>query len=383
MAAMSDILLYFLVFIVLIGPLMIIHELGHYLGAKAAGVRVEEFGLGFPPRMVKLFQHGETQFTLNWLPLGAFVKMTGEDDPNDPRSLAAAPKRWRLITLAAGPFMNFIGAFVIFALAYLLFFVRPVKYQYRIMEVNPGSAAEVIGLRAGDAVQSVNGAPMVQRITYENAEQPPTPSHTVLRDAVLAAEGRAIEVVVLRPQNAETFDDAQSVTLRATVPQGLDRKAPLGIRLAYEMLESQRVPYTFGEAVSRAAADFSRIVQTIVNLPTEIAQRGMTLEQARPVSVIGMTQMGVSLIQNRDVEGYFQFVWFAGFISFALGLTNLLPLPALDGGRIVFVLIEWVRGKPVDPQRQQWVHGIGFALLLGLSLLIMVLDVVRPIVPMR
>jgi len=380
---MSDILLYFLVFVVLIGPLMIIHELGHYLGAKAAGVRVEEFGLGFPPRMVKLFQHGETQFTLNWLPIGAFVRMTGEDDPGDPRSLAAAPKRWRLITLAAGPFMNFIGAFVIFALAYLLFFVRPVKYQYRIMEVDPGGAAAAIGLRAGDAIQSVDGVPMVQRIVYDADSTPASPSHTVLRDAALAAQGRDIEIVVLRPENAESLVGGQPVTLRAPMPQNLNPQAPLGIRLAYEMLESQRVPYTLGEAVGRAASDFGRIVATIVNLPAEIAQRGMTLEQARPVSVIGMTQMGVNLIQNREVEGYFQFVWFAGFISFALGLTNLLPLPALDGGRIVFVLIEWIRGKPIDPQRQQWVHGIGFALLLGLSLLIMVLDVVRPIVPMR
>lgn len=380
---MPDILLYILVFIVLIGPLMIIHELGHFWGAKAAGVRVEEFGLGFPPRVLKLFERDGTVFTINLLPIGAFVRMTGEDDPNDPRSLAAAPKRWRLITLAAGPLMNFIGAFVIFVLAYLLFAVRPVQYQYRVTEVNAGSAAEQIGLRAGDAIQSIDGRSMLQRIEYGAAIEPASPNHAVLREAVLAAEGREITVVVLRPANAERMANESEVTLRAAVPASLNVEAPLGIRLAYQMLKAERIPYTIGESVSRGAADFGRIVNTIITLPTEIARRGMTLEQARPVSVIGMTQMGVSLIENREVEGYFSFVWFAGFISFALGLTNLLPLPALDGGRIVFVLIEWIRGKPIDPQRQQWVHGIGFALLLGLSVLIMLLDIVRPIVPMR
>jgi regulator of sigma E protease len=375
--------LYILVFIVLIGPLMIIHELGHFWGAKAAGVRVEEFGLGFPPRVLKLFERDGTVFTINLLPIGAFVRMTGEDDPNDPRSLAAAPKRWRLITLAAGPLMNFIGAFVIFVLAYLLFAVRPVQYQYRVTEVNADSAAEQIGLRAGDAIQSIDGRSMLQRIEYGAAIEPASPNHAVLREAVLAAEGREITVVVLRPANAERMANESEVTLRAAVPASLNVEAPLGIRLAYQMLKAERIPYTIGESVSRGAADFGRIVNTIITLPTEIARRGMTLEQARPVSVIGMTQMGVSLIENREVEGYFSFVWFAGFISFALGLTNLLPLPALDGGRIVFVLIEWIRGKPIDPQRQQWVHGIGFALLLGLSVLIMLLDIVRPIVPMR
>ena len=380
---MPDILLYILVFIVLIGPLMIIHELGHFWGAKAAGVRVEEFGLGFPPRVLKLFERDGTVFTINLLPIGAFVRMTGEDDPNDPRSLAAAPKRWRLITLAAGPLMNFIGAFVIFVLAYLLFAVRPVQYQYRVTEVNADSAAEQIGLRAGDAIQSIDGRSMLQRIEYGAAIEPASPNHAVLRESVLAAQGREITVVVLRPENAERMANESEVTLRAAVPASLNVEAPLGIRLAYQMLKAERIPYTIGESVSRGAADFGRIVNTIITLPTEIARRGMTLEQARPVSVIGMTQMGVSLIENREVEGYFSFVGFAGFISFALGLTNLLPLPARDGGRIVFVLIEWIRGKPIDPQRQQWVHGIGFALLLGLSVLIMLLDIVRPIVPMR
>lgn len=381
---MPDILLFILVFIVLIGPLMIIHELGHFWGAKAAGVRVEEFGLGFPPRALKLFERDGTVYSLNWLPIGAFVKMTGEDDPEDPKSLAAAPKRWRLITLLAGPGMNFIGAFVIFFAAYLIFATRPVEYQYRIMDVNPGSAADQIGLKAGDAVLSVDGQPMVQTATYATPNAERKFSHSPLRLAALAAEGKPVVVEVLRPANpADTKSAATRVTLRGTMPTGLNPEAPLGIQLAYEVTRAERVPYGIGEAAGRASGDFGRIVNTIITLPAEIARRGLPLEQARPVSVIGMTQMGVTLIQNRDIEGLFPFVWFAGFISFALGMTNLLPLPALDGGRVVFVLIEWIRGRRVDPVRQQWVHGLGFMVLIGLSMLIMFLDIVRPVIPTR
>lgn len=381
---MPDFLIFILVFIVLLGPLMIIHELGHFWGAKAAGVRVEEFGLGFPPRAIKLFERDGTVYSLNWLPIGAFVKMTGEDDPSDPHSLAAAPKRWRLITLAAGPIMNFIGAFVIFALAYMLFATRPVEYQYRILEVNPGSAAEAVGIKPGDAVLSVNTQPMVQRAVYEGPEQQRAFNHSPLREASLAAAGKPATFVVSRPSDpANLKSAAEQITLNATMPEGLNPEAPLGVRLAYEVVKAERVPYSVPQALGRAGSDFARIVTTIATLPAEIARRGMSWEQARPVSVIGMTQMGVTLIENREVEGYFPFVWFAGFISFALGMTNLLPLPALDGGRIVFVLIEWIRGKRVDPVRQQWVHGLGFMVLIGLSVLVMILDVVRPVIPSR
>lgn len=383
---MNEILIYIVVFIVLLMPILIMHELGHYWGAKAAGVRVEEFGVGMPPRAIKLFTRGETEFTLNWLPLGAFVRLSGEDDPSDPRNFAAAKKRWRLITLAAGPFMNFIGAFLVFTGAYLFTYTRPTTYQFRVMAVNPGGIAELIGLRAGDMIVSVDGKPMTQSLVYSDVDDAAEQrmSHTILRDGTLAAAGKEAVFVVRRPSDpANLKSTASDVTLRAALPTDLNRDAPLGIRLAYEVTAAERVPFTFGQALGRAASDIGGIVNSIVNLPTEIARRGLSWEQARPTSVIGITQFGVTLIENRDIQGYFPFVWFAGLISFALGATNLLPLPALDGGRILFVLIEWIRGRRVDPVRQAWVHSVGLVVLLAFSVFIMVLDIVRPVVPMR
>ncbi len=382
---MLDILTYLLVFIVLLVPLMIIHELGHYWGAKKAGVRVEEFGLGMPPRAVKLFEHDGTEFTLNWLPFGAFVRMVGEDDPSDPRSLAAAPKRWRLITIAAGPIMNFIGAFLIFTGAYLFAFMRPTEYGFRVMRVNEGSAAAVIGLQPGDLIVSVNGVSMQQKIPAQASnEETLQLSHAPLRESVLAAQGKVATIVVSRPSVPEDLrSPASEVTLRAMLPDNLNPNAPLGISLSYEINKAERAPFTIGQALTRAGEDLVRLVTSIVTLPNEISRRGLTWEQARPTSVIGITQVGVELIENRAVQGLFPFIWFAGAVSFALGFTNLLPLPALDGGRILFILIEWIRGKRIDPVRQQWVHGIGLIMLLCLSAMLMVLDVIRPVIPFR
>jgi regulator of sigma E protease len=379
---MPDILLYIVVFIVLLVPLMIIHELGHFWGAKAGGVRVEEFGIGFPPRAVTLFERGGTKFSLNWLPLGAFVRMTGEDDPSDPLSLAAAKKRWRLITLAAGPIMNFIGAFVIFVGAFWLFETRPTDYQFRIRSVRESSVAQSIGIKPGDVITAVDGKTMLQSMRYSGDAIDTPPTNKPLREAVLAAEARAVVVDVQRPADPQDPRSATTpVTLRAQMPNGLDRTAPLGVELDLQITKAERLPTSLPSAVRKAAGQFQRIVSTIINLPSEMARRNMTAEQARPISPIGITRIGVNLVQNRDIEGWFPFVMFAGFISFALGATNLLPLPALDGGRIVFVLIEWIRGKRIDPARQQWVHSIGFVLLLTMSFVMMILDVVRPVVP--
>jgi regulator of sigma E protease len=379
---MPDIFLYIAVFIVLLVPLMIIHELGHFWGAKAGGVRVEEFGIGFPPRAIKLFERGGTIYSLNWLPIGAFVKMTGEDDPSDPHSLAAAKKRWRLITLAAGPIMNFIGAFVIFTAAFLFFETRPTDYQFRIRAVRDDSVAQSIGIKPGDVIMDVDGKSMLQTLRYNGDELESPPTNQTLREAVLAAEAREIVMRVNRPVNVDNPRGAfEPVTLRAKLPAGLDRTAPLGVELDLQVTKAERLPTTVPAALRKAAGQFERIVTTIINLPGEMARRNLSAESARPIGPVGITRIGVNLVQNRDIEGWFPFVMFAGFISFALGATNLLPLPALDGGRIVFVLIEAIRGRRIDPTRQQWVHGMGFVLLIGLSLVMLVLDVIRPIVP--
>lgn len=372
----SSILIGLLVFIILLGPLMFIHELGHFLAAKKAGIRVEEFGMGLPPRAVRLFKRGETEYTLNWLPFGAFVRMTGEEDPSDPRSFAAQPKRWRLITLAAGPFMNFVGGFLILTLAYLFFATQPTEFQYRINSVMTGSPAERLGLQPNDVILSVNGVDMVQRISPERREQPEV---NALRQQTQQSIGRPITMVVQRMVEGEA--QPREVTLIGQIPADANPNAPLGVSLSFNVTKSERVAYSIPDAMATAAHDIASIFVALVRVPGELISQNIPLEQARPVGVVGITSIGVSLVDERTTEtqGLLPFLRFAGFISIMLGLTNLLPIPALDGGRILFILIEAIRGKRVDPRREQWVHAVGMVILLSLSAVIVVMDIVQPI----
>jgi regulator of sigma E protease len=324
--------------------------------------------------MVRLFKRGETEYTINWLPIGAFVRMTGEEDPTDARSFAAQPKRWRFITLAAGPFMNFLGGFVILVIAYLLFATQPTEFQYRVTSVNPGSPAERLGLQPGDVILSVNGVDMTQRIAPETRTQPQV---NALRQETQRSIGKPITMIVSRQPNQDV--EPQQVVLEGAIPADTNPNAPLGVSLALPVTKSERAIYTAPEALVAATDDVVSVFVNLVRAPVDLIQQRIPIEQARPVGVVGITNIGVTLIQNQEAQGLYPFVRFAGFISIVLGLTNLLPIPALDGGRILFILIEVIRGRRVDPQREQWVHAIGMMFILGLFVVITVLDIVQPI----
>jgi regulator of sigma E protease len=373
MEIFTSLLTGFLVFIVLLGPLMLIHELGHFVVAKKAGIRVEEFGLGLPPRAAHLFKLGETEYTLNWLPIGAFVRMTGEENPEDPRSFAAQPKRWRLATLAAGPLMNFLGGFVILTLAYLFFATQPTEFRYRINQVMAGSPAEQIGLQPGDAILAVNGADMIQKLEPASGVQPDVGA---LRRQVRQFIGQPIEIVVLRAGEPE-----QIVRLSGRLPPDANAEAPLGVSLIIEVTKSERVAYTLPEALLAAGLEVGGAIAALVQLPVRLVNQTLALEQLRPISVVGITNIGVELIDSSVTEsqGLMPFLRFAAVVSIAIALTNLLPLPALDGGRILFILIEALRGRRVDPRREQWVHAVGFAFLLALSVVVIIMDIVNPV----
>jgi regulator of sigma E protease len=373
MEIFTSLLTGFLVFIVLLGPLMLIHELGHFVVAKKAGIRVEEFGLGLPPRAAHLFKLGETEYTLNWLPIGAFVRMTGEENPEDPRSFAAQPKRWRLATLAAGPLMNFLGGFVILTLAYLFFATQPTEFRYRINQVMAGSPAEQIGLQPGDAILAVNGVDMIQKLEPASGVQPDVGA---LRRQVRQFIGQPIEIVVLRVGEPE-----QIVRLSGRLPPDANAEAPLGVSLLIEVTKSERVAYTLPEALLAAGLEVGAAIAALVQLPVRLVNQTLALEQLRPISVVGITNIGVELIDSSVTEsqGLMPFLRFAAVVSIAIALTNLLPLPALDGGRILFILIEALRGRRVDPRREQWVHAVGFAFLLALSVVVIIMDIVNPV----
>lgn len=347
-------------FLIILTPIVLVHELGHFWAARLSNIRVEEFGLGLPPRALTLAKRKGTIFSLNWIPLGGFVRPAGEDDPTIPDGLAAASKRARLFVLAAGAGMNFIAAIVIFWFALM---IGPPAVA--ISDVNPGSPAAVAGLQANDVILEVDGVP--------------ADSSSVLVERVHEMAGQPISLLISRGGERLT------ITLVPRAPGEYDPQSegPIGVGLMMS---------TTGERISRnplqAGIDsvqfMSNYVSLYLRLPAMLLNGEITPQEARPVSIVGISQIAgqaaEASAQNRNL---FPLLSIAAFINVALGLTNLLPLPALDGGRILFVLIEAVRGRRIEPEREGMVHVIGMLVLLGLMVLMIVQDIMNPIIPFQ
>lgn len=419
-----------LALVLLLGPMILLHELGHFLSAKRAGVRVLEFGVGFPPRLLTLAQENGmlkvggtslvlppclplpeglkpgqmvevvarrdirgrqrvvevartdalpgreeagqelrlrgqleavepgTRYTLNLLPLGGFVRMLGEEDPSDPRSLAAQPKRWRVTVLLAGPLLNLLAAFLVLTAAYSLGI--PDRYFVRVEEVVPGTAAEAAGIQPGDLLVAVNG---------QTLEEGPAE----LREYILASPEQPLSLSVVR--------HGETLTIVAT-PGTQDGHAFLGVQMQAWPDAASLVRYPLPRAMGAATGDLAGVVLSIFRLPRMVAEGQVEPSQVRPTGVPGILQLlALYLKQSLEWGVSFPVLRVSALISLAIGLTNLLPFPALDGGRVLFVLIEAVWGRRVSPSVEAVVHMVGMAVLLALSAVIIVQDIVNPLLP--
>lgn len=345
-------------FFLILTPVILIHELGHFAAARLSKIKVEEFGFGFPPRAAVLGKSGDTLITLNWLPLGGFVRPSGEDDPTVPGGLAGASKRARLFVLSAGAGANFIAAFLAWWLAFSL--GAP---AVAISDVNPGSPAAIAGLIAGDIILEVQGeladnTQVISEPMYAQGGQPV--------EMLIKRDGEEMVVVVV-PRREGEFDPAV--------------EGPIGIGLTMAG-SGERIHRGLFASALGAGDIFVEQITLFFTIPSMLISGELTAEEARPVSVVGISQIAGQVtevsVTNSDV---FPLLSFFAFINVALGLTNLLPIPALDGGRIMFVLIEAVRGKRIEPEREGMVHVIGMLLLLGLMLFMIVQDIINPIIP--
>lgn len=343
-------------FALILTPIIFVHELGHFLAARFFKIRVEEFGLGFPPRAVKLAERNGTVYSLNWIPLGGFVRPAGEDDPSVPDGLSAAPKLARFVTLVAGAAANFLLAFFVFWIAFM---IGPSAVA--VSSVQDNSPAMEAGLQTGDLILEVNGQ------LVEN--------NTILLTAVTENAGESIELLLQRG------DEMITVNLVPRRPGEYDaaNEGPIGIGLGFG--RSSRLARGPIESISASVNSIVEIISLTVRAPIMLLEGEITPEQARPVGPVGISQIaGETARYTASTGDWFQLLRITAFISVALGFTNLLPIPALDGGRILFVLIEAIRGRRIEPEREGMVHLVGMLFLLGLMFLLIIQDISNPII---
>ncbi len=339
--------------ILMLGGLIFIHEFGHFLAAKLTGVKVDEFGFGYPPRLLTLFERGGTKFTLNVIPFGGFVRPAGEDDPSIPGGLSGASKRVRTTVLLAGVGANLLTALIVFTIGFKIGWPD----QVVVRAVVPDAPAAQAGLRVGDVVLRVNGSRV-----HQSAD---------LADATYRSLGRPVSLQIARGEEQLTL----SVTPRTTWPEG---QGPMGIEMQVDVVGT----YSWFQSAGRSVETIGQQAWLLLTLPARLIQGSISANEARPIGIIGLYDLTSRTIQTaQETSQWVILVQWVGLISTALALGNLLPIPALDGGRLLFVVIEAVRRKRIPPERERVVHAIGFVLMIGLMMYIMYLDLVHPVIP--
>lgn len=344
-------------FVVVMGVVVFVHELGHFLAAKRSKIVVEEFGFGFPPRLLKLFERDGTVYSLNWIPFGGFVRMRGEDDPSLAGSFGAASRRARAGTLLAGPAMNFLLAIVLFAVvAGVQGVPDPTRPGVVVQGIAAGSPAEEAALQVGDLLVAADGRPIA---TVADLQE-----HTA------GSSGKTVAYAVVRsdPQTGEATSLTVTMTPRANPPSG---EGALGIQIG-----TATRPAKLWEAVWGGVKSVGEIVYLTLALPANLIREGKPIADAGFMGPVGIAVASGEFVRSAlAIESVLPVILFVALLSTALGITNLLPLPALDGGRLLFVVVEALRGKRIEPDREGRVHLIGFGLLLLLVGLLTVREI--------
>ena len=335
-------------FLAILLVLILAHEIGHFVTAKISKVKVDEFSIGFPPRIFSI-KRGETKYSLGAALLGGFVKLAGEEDPTVRGGLSSKSYGTRILVLSSGTIMNLLLPIVLFTVAFMV----PhdvVTGQVVVSEVAPGSPASRASIASGDTILEVNGEPVgnvgdLHRFVQLNLGQPTT---------FLVKQG-------------ETTKELQIVP-RWQPPQG---QGAIGVMVRLTSPKPSRESYPVWRAVPMG---FKESIDTFVLFKNGIIGMFIGTEPAVVTGPVGIAQITGEVAK----AGVSPLLEFAAFLSINLGIINILPLPALDGGRIAFVLLEWVRrGKKISPKTEGLVHLIGFAMLIALALAVTYQDIIR------
>lgn len=356
-----DKILSILYFVIGLSILIILHELGHYLVAKLFKLEVEEFGLGFPPKLVRLFRIKETEFTLNMIPFGAFVRPKGENDPTVPGGMASAKPWVRFFVLLGGPFMNILTGILIYSIIFSQTGVPDVT-RTLIAGVAKDSPAESAGILVGDEILQVNSVSIK--------------SITDLQNAIETNLGKEVSITLIREKNTITV---QAVP-RSNPPEG---EGALGIMIGNPISQSSwiaTIPYAFQAAWED--------ISTTLSVPGKLIRGEIQPSEARMVGPIGMYSIYEQVRQvdaqnSTDFQVPLNTLHLVALVAVALGFTNLLPFPALDGGRILFLLPEMILRRRPSPKWENIVNAAGFLILIILMVLITANDLINPIPPIN
>jgi regulator of sigma E protease len=361
-----------IIFIVILLVLVLVHELGHFFVAKKFGIRVDEFGFGFPPKLFGI-KKGETEYTFNLLPLGGFVKIFGEspdeeslNGPDSGRSFINKAKWQQALVLVAGVFMNFALAWLLFSFGFMSGLPTSVSsvsegnklenVNLIITSISENSPAEISGLKIGDEIKSVQ---IDENSTLEvNSE--------VVKSFVVQSKGKEIEIGYTRGKNNE-------INIAKVKPVINEENGTYLIGISMDQIGTAKLPIlkAFWEGMRLT---LSVTKATILGLFELLAQairgEGDMNAITGPVGMVG-------IVGDAYEFGFVYLLTFAALISINLAIINLFPFPALDGGRLFFLLIEKIKGSRINPKIANTANMIGFIILISFMLIITYHDVIK------
>ncbi len=349
--------------------LIVVHELGHFTAAKLLRVRVEEFGVGYPPRAFLIAVYKGTQYTINWLPFGGFVRLLEEDGMERPESrprggsFAAAPKWKQVIILCAGVIANALFGWALFTAGLMNGMPAEVTMpqagaRLLVTQVVPGSPAEHANIHVGDEITGV-----VDKSTSIAATLTPT----AVVDFVRARGGKALAISYVRQGVEETVALEPAHAILPDMPS----RPAIGMGLA--LVAEQQLP--IGGALVEGATHTGYALRSVLSGMWMLA-RGAFIGTADIRVLVGPVGL-VNVVGDASAHGPGEFFALAALISVNLVIINLLPIPALDGGRLVFVALESIRGKKISRTAAQILNTLGFAFIIILMIVVTYNDIAR------
>jgi len=364
------------VFFLVLSLLVLVHELGHFLTARKFGARAEEFGFGLPPRMIGVYKDTkgnwkkvigskevtdaeETVYSLNWLPIGGFVKIKGEDGESEDEDSFASKKIWqKSVILGAGVTMNIILAFVLISIGFMIGFPQAIDgtdknvniedHQIQVIEFLEGSQAEIAGFQVGDIIKGIDNN------NFENFNQ--------LQEYVDHNIDKEITYNVRRAYDSYDLK---------VVPEIREETGRGGVGISVVEIGTVKYPFHLAiwEGLKYTIFVTGMIIMAFFNLLRDLIMgNGISVEVAGPVGIAAITGQAARL-------GIAHLLQFTALLSINLAIINALPFPALDGGRLLFLGIEKIKGSPVKREIEGMIHYIGLLVLILLILLVTFKDI--------